>query len=140
MVSRIYSTRKKVSVTFAYRRLLISLSHYTIFDEQQQIKSNGWRPQRREPDIIGSLSQQSSSEGKCRPQWCKPQICRPQGCRPNWCKRSKKMNKELFEKVAFDLLKGRANYYMQLSLKRPLTTAELDRYRAICKELGADVS
>ena len=53
------------------------------------------------------------------------------------------MNPSLFKKVAEgferDLLMGRAKYYAELSLKRPLTDAELERYREICKTLGADV-
>ena len=47
--------------------------------------------------------------------------------------------KEIMAQFEFDMLKGRAMYYSKLSLERPLTDDEFAKYKAICKQLGANV-
>ena len=44
--------------------------------------------------------------------------------------------KEFMKQFDFDFTKGKAEYYMKLSLERPLTSEELSRYKELCKKLG----
>lgn len=45
-------------------------------------------------------------------------------------------NKQFLEQIEFDFKKGQAEYWMKISLERPLTDNEFKRYKQLCKELG----
>lgn len=44
--------------------------------------------------------------------------------------------KEILDKFNFDFKKGQAEYWMKISLERPLTTKEFERYKQLCRDLG----
>jgi len=44
--------------------------------------------------------------------------------------------KEALEKFEFEFKKGQAEYWMKISLQRPLTHKEFERYKQLAKELG----
>lgn len=44
--------------------------------------------------------------------------------------------KKILEDYDFKFKKGQAEYWMKISLERPLTDNEFKRYKQLCKELG----
>jgi len=46
------------------------------------------------------------------------------------------MSKEALKDFEFNFKKGQAEYWMKISLERPLTEKEFKRYKELCKELG----
>lgn len=49
----------------------------------------------------------------------------------------KAVKKSIVDDFQFELKKGQAKYYSDLSLKRPLTSEEFARFKQLCQELGA---
>jgi len=45
-------------------------------------------------------------------------------------------DKKILEDFEFDFKKGQAEYWMKISLERPLTDKEFKRYKQLVKELG----